>query len=400
MLEIKGVMQYYEWGGSHYIPMLLRENATLDLNGDVLPVAELWLGDHPGGSAQLVDGSLLSNWIKMNPKLRLGQKSISRFGERLPYLFKVLDVKQPLSIQVHPTLEQARDGYVQELRLNKPAALRNYKDNNHKPELMLALSDFYLLHGFRSDGDIIDRLNEIKELRPLVSIFKGKGLKSFVSFIFDLAQSELDLIIKPVVERHRSAFIQYELSKHQPLFWFMRAALRSEENGQPYEAGLIMTIILNLIYVPKGGVVFQDAGIPHAYLEGQNIELMANSDNVLRGGLTSKHVDVDELLKVTRFEPVIPEIICPVANDTGGYQYPVPVDDFCLNEYRLERGDTMITPAEEGACIWFVLSGELKLDTQQHFSSPGSAFYQRPGEVNSMVAQSEVIILRASAKVS
>lgn len=130
----------------------------------------------------------------------------------------------------------------------------------------------------------------------------------------------------------------------------------------PLDAGLIMIFIMNLMYVPKGGVVYQNAGIPHAYLEGQNIELMANSDNVVRCGLTSKHIDIKELLLITDFEPITPTIVAGRPSNDGGIDYIVPADDFRLREYHLEKGQTLTTPDENGACIWFVLSGELMLE--------------------------------------
>ncbi|MGN0902091.1 MAG: type I phosphomannose isomerase catalytic subunit, partial [Succinivibrio sp.] len=144
MLELNGVVKDYAWGGYCYIPMLL------DKIPEGKPGAEYWLGEHPAGTATLSDGTLLSKWFDADPKNRLGEKVCAEYQNRLPYLLKVLDVREPLSIQVHPTLEQARAGYDREEKENRPANLRNYKDNNHKPELMLALSDFYLLHGFAS----------------------------------------------------------------------------------------------------------------------------------------------------------------------------------------------------------------------------------------------------------
>ncbi|MDG3085324.1 mannose-6-phosphate isomerase, class I [Vibrio hannami] len=393
MLEIKGVTQNFDWGGYHYIPMLTNARA---LNNK--PSAEFWLGDHQNGSSRLVDGSLLSEWIKLNPESRLGAASIKKFGERLPFLFKVLDVRQPLSIQVHPSLQQARDGFAYEIKNNVPADERNYRDDNHKPELMLALSDFYLLHGFRSEEKVVEQFNRIIELEPLVHIYQEKGIERFVSFIFDLSERELSIIVEPVVERYREAYLQNEISKSEPLFWFMRSAIRAENEGQPREAGLLMIFVLNLMYVPKGKVVYQDAGIPHAYLEGQNIELMANSDNVLRAGLTAKRVDVRELIKVCSFEPITPETVTPVEIGNNATDFPVPSDDFQLREYRLEAGESLTTPPDNGPCIWFVLSGELKFHNQQHFSGSASAFYQRPGEVNELTAKTSVLVYRASCR--
>ncbi|MCG3720873.1 mannose-6-phosphate isomerase, class I [Vibrio cincinnatiensis] len=391
MIEIKGAIKHYDWGGYYYLPMLLDNHDARQ------PFAELWLGDHLAGSSTLVDGSPLSAWIEAAPEYRLGKKVVEQFGQRLPYLFKVLDVREPLSIQVHPTLEQAKQGFARENALAIESSRRNYKDNNHKPELMLALSDFYLLHGFRNVTESVAELKKYKSTDSLASLYQELGLKAFVSTIFSLPENELSGLVLPIIKHYRLAYQQNELAKSQSLFWFMRAALRAEREALPFDAGLLMIFIMNLMYVPKGSVVYQDAGIPHAYLEGQNIELMANSDNVIRAGLTAKHVDVQELLAITRFETITPEVVSGEPTDDGGIEYRVPAKDFQLREYHLHQGQALTTPDEEGACVWFVLSGEVRLSNQQHYSRAGSAFYQRPEEVNIIYAQSDTWLYRASA---
>ncbi|USD67393.1 mannose-6-phosphate isomerase, class I [Vibrio sp. SCSIO 43136] len=393
MIEIKGTLKNYPWGGKHFLPMMLTDdNATQ-------PVAELWLGDHPSGSATLVDGSSLAEWITAAPDVRLGERSVERFGARLPYLLKVLDVKEQLSIQVHPTLEQAKQGYAFEQRQAIPMEKRSYKDDNHKPELMLALSDFYLLHGFRNVTGSVTELNKYPEFERLAQLLNQQGLEKFVATIFQLPTPNLIELIEPVIERYAQAYDQSELSKSDPCFWFMRAAKRAGRDGMPLDAGLVMIFIMNLMYVPKGGVVYQGAGVPHAYLEGQNIELMANSDNVVRGGLTPKHIDINELLNITTFEPITPICLTGRPTEDGGIDYLVPEDDFELREYRLDAGGRLNTPESQSPCIWFVLSGEVKLGNQRHYSGAGSAFYQRPGEFCVFNASSDCVLYRASCRV-
>ncbi|MGL4379790.1 MAG: mannose-6-phosphate isomerase, class I [Vibrio sp.] len=392
MIEIKGAIKHYDWGG-YYLPMLL------DSQDARQPFAELWLGDHLAGSSTLVDGSLLTTWIDAAPEYRLGKKVVEQFGSRLPYLLKVLDVREPLSIQVHPTQAQAKQGFARENQLMIESSRRNYKDNNHKPELMLSLSDFYLLHGFRNVTESVAELKKYKSTEALADVYQQRSLKEFVAAIFALSPSELHRLVSPIIEHYRLAYQQNEISKSQSLFWFMRAALRAERQSLAHDAGLIMIFIMNLMYVPKGSVVYQAAGVPHAYLEGQNIELMANSDNVIRGGLTAKHVDVTELLAITDFEPITPAAVLGVATNDGGIEYRVPVKDFQLREYHLAKGQTLTTPDEQGACIWLVLSGEVRLANQQHYSGAGSTFYQRPEEVNIIHAQSDTWLYRASAVV-
>ncbi|HDG1578310.1 TPA: mannose-6-phosphate isomerase, class I [Vibrio cholerae] len=391
MIEIKGAIKQYAWGGYHYLPMML----GTDFGNE--PAAELWLGDHKSGSATLIDGSPLCKWIEAAPEYRLGKGLVLRYGCRLPFLFKILDVREPLSIQVHPTIEQAKKGYKREISKGIAQDQRSYHDDNHKPELMLALSDFYLLHGFRNVTEALAELNKYKSLNELMKLYSEIGIKGFVSLIFNLPKSNLGRLLTPIIEANRSAYAQNEISKSESLFWFMRAVERIERDNMDLDAGLLMIFIMNLMYVRKGDVVYQDAGVPHAYLEGQNIELMANSDNVVRCGLTPKHVDTRELLEITDFSPITPAIVKGRANTDGSTDYIVPVDDFALREYKLEKGQSLATPEDKGACIWFVLSGEVKLDNQQHYSNSGSAFYQRPGEVNVFRAISDAVIYRASA---
>ncbi|MGY5451904.1 mannose-6-phosphate isomerase, class I [Agarivorans sp. MS3-6] len=392
MIQIKGIEQHYDWGGEFYIPLLTgQEHASGE------PMAELWLGDHPNGVATLSNGIPLNDWMAANYEGRLGKPCIQRFGKRLPFLLKILDVKAPLSIQVHPTKGQAEKGFQLEQVSAIEPSKRNYKDANHKPELMLALSDFWLLHGFKSDHEITALLSKEESLECLLSPFTLGGTKQLVSHIFAIPSSELAPLIMPIVNQYLDAYQNNCLSKNSPYFWMMRAYIRAASANAQLEAGLLMVLLLNLCYVPKGGVIFQDAGIPHAYLEGQNIELMASSDNVLRAGLTSKHVDPKELLSIVSFEPVKAEVIEPIAQD-GGLEYPVPVDDFCLTEYRLKAGESLELPKNTGPCIWFVLSGEMKMNGQDNYWRNGSSFYQEPSNSSTIYAQTELVIYRSSAK--
>ncbi len=392
MIEIRGTEQAYNWGGQHYISLITGSQKVTPE-----PVAELWFGDHPNGVARLGDGQPLDQWLAEQPEARLGEHSIERFGSRLPFLLKVLDVREPLSIQVHPTIEQARAGFQAEQGISIPAEQRNYKDANHKPELMLALSDFWLLHGFRTDDEIGELLSQTPCLQCLLPIYQEHGCRGLVEHLFQLPEAGLEPLIMPLVEQYQPEYDAGHLSKNNPYFWLIRAYNRAHSSQQPLEAGLLMVLLLNLAYCPRGGVIFQDAGIPHAYLEGQNLELMANSDNVLRAGLTSKHVDIQELLKVASFEPTQASLIEPV-DVAGGRQYPVPVDDFCLTEFLLRPGEQLTLPTNPGPCIWFVFSGEMSLSTEPGFWHGGSAFYQPPGDTETVTAQTELLLYRASAK--
>lgn len=389
MYELKGVVKDYAWGGYCYIPMILSQKA------EGKPCAEYWLGEHPLGTAVTEDGKSLSEIIDSNPVKVLGQEICDCYKNRLPYLFKVLDVREPLSIQVHPTKEQAEIGYMREEQEHKAASLRNYKDDNHKPELMLALSDFYLLHGFANKDVALANLKRFDTLKSLYQYYQEKGLKEFVSYIFSQSKEALYEMLYPIVNDNTQAYNEGKISKADPLFWLVRAAIRAYECNQPLDAGLIMILIMNLMYVEKGQVVFQGAGVPHAYLEGQNIELMANSDNVIRGGLTPKLVDVKELLKIVKFDEITPKCIEPKHLEDGGLEFNVPVKDFKLTVYNLKKGQAFKLADTHTPNLWFVGSGEFSYNGK--YLTQGSALFQALGEETNIVATSDVVLYKASA---
>ena len=251
----------------------------------------------------------LDSYLEANLTESLGAATLKKFG-KLPFLFKVLDVKEMLSIQVHPTKKEAEKGFKHENDLKIPlnAPYRNYKDNNHKPEIMVALSEFWLLHGFLSESKLIDVLNENKEFKSLISIFKNDGYLGIYKKVMKLSIEESNNLLAPLVDRILPLYLAGKLKKDTPHYWAAKA-VATLKNTTNFDKGIFSIYFFNLVKINKGEAIFQDAGIPHAYLEGQNIELMANSDNVLRGGLTPKHIDVDELLKHISFKETLPNIL-------------------------------------------------------------------------------------------
>ncbi|MCG8475127.1 MAG: mannose-6-phosphate isomerase, class I [Cytophagales bacterium] len=329
--KIKGVIQNYAWGGRSYIAKTLGVK-----NEEQKPMAEYWLGAHPKAPSQLENGKLLNELIDANPAEMLGEKKASEFDQRLPFLLKILDVKNTLSIQVHPSKIEAEKGFAKEneLGIALTAPNRNFKDDNHKPEIMIALSDFWLLHGFKSPEAIREIFGNYNSLKEFAAELDNKGLKQFYK---DFMAAPADLI-----EGQMKALID-EISasspdKSSPDYW----ALKYFREENLYDRGLLSIYMMNLVFIKQGDGIFQAAGIPHAYLEGQNIELMANSDNVLRGGLTPKHVDIDELLKHTSFETVTPKVMqasdLPVHHHERAFAAPIP--DFLLTQIELKAGET------------------------------------------------------------
>ena len=333
ILKLKGKIQHYAWGGKEFIPDLLGIS-----NPNKEPFAEYWLGAHVSAPSEVSNGTLkqLNTLLEAQKENALGAFVQEKFG-RLPFLLKVLDVRDMLSIQVHPAKTAAQEAYARENASGIPvnSAKRNYRDDNHKPELLVALSEFWLLHGFKSRHQLSKTFEETPELAFLARTFAGSNYELLYREVMEMPQDKVNKVLQPLLDHIIPLYKEKKLKKTSPDFWAARAALNfNTESG--IDRGIFSIYLLNLVHLQKGEAVFQDAGILHAYLEGQNVEIMANSDNVLRGGLTSKHIDVDELMKHVMFGPVEPFIIHPEENLTGEQIYPTPSSDFELSCFNLD----------------------------------------------------------------
>lgn len=338
MIPLHGTVQHYDWGGYDFIPRWLHAS-----NPGPKPWAEYWMGSHPKGESYLLLNGreiLLKDWLAEAPAQRLGADIVRQFGPQLPYLFKVLDVRQMLSIQCHPDREQARAGFAREEAAGIPrtAPHRNYRDPNAKPELMVALSDFWLLHGFSSEADILRRLNEREALAPLAIELQDMGLRTFYAHWMTLPQSRIDYRLSRLAETLLPRLQSGDLTKSRPDYWAARALQQFSPPEGRYDRGVLSIYLMNLLRLAPGQGIFQAAGVLHAYLEGQNVELMANSDNVLRGGLTRKHIDIPELLHTLVFDPIRPHILEGRPGRSGEQLYELPVPDFALGHIRLRQG--------------------------------------------------------------
>lgn len=338
VFKLKGKIQHYAWGGYNFISRL-----TGIENSQHLPCAEYWMGAHPSAPAELIinnSAQSLYQLIKNEPVQFLSQKVYNQFGE-LPYLFKILDVKDMLSIQVHPSKTEAEKGFAAEEAANIPlnSPQRNYKDKNHKPEVMVALSEFWLLHGFKPQKEIEKLLTDIREFNILKPLFKNGNYKALYQFVMEMKQDEIDALLKNVVLDEIRKKQAGELTKANAGWWICKL-FENKNEIKNIDRGVFSIYFFNIVKVNKGEAIFQSAGVPHAYLEGVNVELMANSDNVLRGGLTNKHIDVPELMKHTTFTPVTPHII--KGNEAGRFEkkYPCPVSNFGINKIELGSNQT------------------------------------------------------------
>ncbi len=334
---LQGTVKHYDWGGTQLIPFLLQVN-----NSEGKPFAEYWMGVHPLADGIVEDGTggtaVLKDIINSNKEQTLGERVNSRFGN-LPYLLKAMDVKDMLSIQVHPSKKAAEAGFAAENGAGIPltAGNRNYKDDNHKPELAMALNDFWLLHGFKSEAAILKIFDRVKELSGLKALFQSGGYEALYSKVMKMPQEEVDRLLKPLVERIIPLYKEGKLDKSQEDFWAARAAITYSQSNH-IDRGIFSVYFFNILHLKKGQAIFQDAGIPHAYLEGPNVEIMANSDNVLRGGLTTKHIDAGELLKHVKFEATKYEIL---KGEWHGLEriYLTSAPDFRLSAFELDPGE-------------------------------------------------------------
>ena len=389
--KLQGTVQHYSWGGTTFLPKLLSIE-----NPNHKPFAEYWLGIHAGGPSSIEvnqQAVLLSDAIATDPKAALSEPVYSHFGG-LPYLFKVLDVKDMLSIQVHPTKEYAKVAFEKEeaagIALNAPN--RNYKDTNHKPEIMLAMSEFWLLHGFKSEAKILETLENIAEFQVLVPLYKSEGLKGLYQFLMEMEQAQVDSLLSPVVKRALRNKQEGKVDKNAPDWWV--AKLYENAAGiLPIDKGVFSIYLFNIICVMPGQGIFQDAGVPHAYLEGQNVELMANSDNVLRGGLTPKHIDVEELIHNIKFESIDPVIIEGTKPCMGESVYPAPVQDFGIASITLD-GSNSYSYEAESMDMFLVVEGGCVVNNQMTIKT-GEAFVVFPGNKLNIHASGKTLVYRA-----
>ncbi len=389
--KLQGTVQHYSWGGASFLPKLLSIE-----NPNHKPFAEYWLGIHAGGPASIEvnqQAILLSDAIATDPKAALSEPVFNHFGG-LPYLFKILDVKDMLSIQVHPTKEYAKVAFEKEeaagIALNAPN--RNYKDTNHKPEIMLAMTEFWLLHGFKSEAKILETLENIAEFQVLVPLYKTEGLKGLYQFLMEMEQAQVDSLLSPVVKRALRNKQEGKVDRSAPDWWV--AKLYENAAGiLPIDKGVFSIYLFNIVCVMPGQGIFQDAGVPHAYLEGQNVELMANSDNVLRGGLTPKHIDVEELIHNIKFESIEPVIIEGTKPCMGESVYPAPVQDFGIASITLD-GSNSYSYEAESLDMFLVVEGGCVVNNQLSVKT-GEAFVVFPGNKLNIHASGKTLIYRA-----
>ena len=326
------------------------------------PQAELWMGVHPKAPSEvLCNGQWMSlpEIIQKDPEGVLGESIAKNFSNELPFLFKVLAATKPLSIQAHPSRDQAQTGFARENEMKIPldAPNRNYRDENHKPEMICALTPFWLLNGFRKIDNLIALTETIAApgLRDIVRSLQGQheaeGLKVFLTTLMTMDRDSQMQLVSEVIH-----CIDRNAGTDAALDWVVR--LNQEYPG---DMGVLFPLFMNIVHLEPGQGMYTPSGRLHAYLKGAAIELMANSDNVLRVGLTTKNMDIRELLKILDFRHNEVDILRPKRRETGEDLYDTPAKEFLLSLISVERDSPFESSSARSVEIMICLEGDAQI---------------------------------------
>lgn len=382
MQGLYGVIRNYAWGSQVDIAQLQGREVPADL-----PEAEEWLGAHHSAPSTLHDGRPLDDAIASAPAAMLGQRALDRFGPKLPFLLKLLAAGKPLSLQAHPNLRQANSGHQREMRIGIDAAYRNYVDDNHKPELLVALTEFRAMCGFRDPltaADDIEALG-VPELETLCATLRDPkaGLRRAVPDLLGLGREEC----RGIIDAAAKAAAELATDDATDLVNLARS--------YPDDPGVLVSLLLNHITLQPGEGVYMPAGNLHAYLKGFGVEIMAASDNVLRGGLTNKRVDVPELLRVLDFRAI--DEPRAIIEDAGPVRsWPVPIEDFALQRVELTGEAVQIDIDGPRICLSTGGSVTVADDQGEVALSPGRAAFSA-GTAGPITASGEGELFIASA---
>lgn len=356
MWKLENVIKNYDWGTTTELAQLFNIS-----NPNGTPQAEIWMGAHPSGSSTAItsDGKKipLNKLIAENPQHILGEQTYPHY-QTLPYLFKVLSAQEPLSIQVHPELSKAKLGYEKEnqlgIKLDSPQ--RNYKDPNHKPELIYALTPFLAMNGFRPITEIVSLFKPLnlqtinEQVQALISDQSDNGLSQFFHSLLTLND---DVKQKAIAE----LLAKIEHNNEVPFTIIKNMSIK-----YPNDSGLFSPLILNVIQLQPKQAMFLKAQTPHAYLAGTGLEIMASSDNVLRAGLTTKYIDIDELFANTSFQTIsLTQLLTKPIEKNNKIEFPVPVNDFAFEV--IHSDEQVRTENTVSAEIIFCISGQVIIST-------------------------------------
>ena len=379
MDPITGSVQNYAWGSTTALPQFL------DRTPDGRPQAELWLGAHPVAPSSVGTESLADR-IEADPAGVIGAAAVAAFGPRLPYLLKVLAAAQPLSLQAHPSRPQAERGYAREeaAGVEVTAPHRLFRDDWPKPEMFVALGDVEALCGFREPDRtyaLFARLGVASATELVAPLQAGESeeLREVFGRVLGLAESEREVIAQ-VVTAAAELLDSPQATADQELARFARTAVELDEH-HPGDPGILAALLMNRFGFVLFEALFLPAGNLHAYLHGIGVEVMANSDNVMRGGLTPKHVDVAELLAVLDFTPGMPDLVDLVPEGQSVWRYDTPAPEFALWRVDADASEVVV-PAETSGRVLLVVEGSVEVgdgSTTRHLRR-GDSVFGYPGE--------------------
>ncbi|MFI9746819.1 mannose-6-phosphate isomerase, class I [Streptomyces sp. NPDC052494] len=376
MDRLVNTVRPYAWGSTTAIPALLGVAPTGE------PQAEMWMGAHPGAPSRTERGPL-DRLIDADPVRELGEAAVGKFGPRLPFLLKVLAAGAPLSLQAHPDLAQARAGFAAEEAAGIPvdAPHRTYKDANHKPELICALTPFEGLCGFRAPAEAADLIAAlgVDSLKPYVDLLHAHPEEAALREV---------LTALLTADHEEMAHTVAEAAAAADRLGGAHAPFASLAHHYPSDPGVIAAMLLNHVLLQPGEALYLGAGVPHAYLDGMGVEIMANSDNVLRCGLTPKHVDVPELLRVVRFEPNDPGVLRPEASPSGEEVYDTPIDEFRLSRFVRAEGAAPTDVTTPTPQILLAVAGRPKAG--EVTLAPGESVFVPAGEPTELSGEGTV----------
>lgn len=374
IVKLQNQAREYAWGSKTLIPDYFGIAAT------GRPMAEIWFGTHAGSPTRLAENQSVS--------LR------EHIGKDLSFLLKILAADEPLSIQAHPNLQEARAGFERENQAGIPldSPSRNYKDANHKPEMIVALTDFEALCGFRNEAQIRNLLLDMVEATEVSSTFVEIAQGWLDAFTAGGVAALVSAILRPEIAGQPIALDGFNAELARMADFSARFELAARLNDlHPGDPGVVVALLLNHVHLEPGQALFLPAGNIHAYLAGLGVEIMATSDNVLRGGLTAKHIDVSELLSVLSFEPVPVPWVESRELARGLVEYATPVEDFKLYRASVSGGNLLAEIALPAAAIVLCTAGELELN-----NSKGDSVRLHRGEAAYLAADSRHFTLSGS----
>ncbi|WP_026211773.1 mannose-6-phosphate isomerase, class I [Longispora albida] len=325
MERLTGVIRPYAWGSRTALARLQRRSSP-----SPAAEAELWLGAHPADPST-VEAGPLDQVIAADPAVILGERVAAEFGSRLPFLLKVLAAEEPLSLQAHPDAARAAAQFA--------AGNVNYVDDQHKPELLVALDEFETLCGFRDPRVTAELLAGVPVLAPVVTALRAGDLRGALTLIFGFPAGTVDEVLRGGLAEPQQS-LAADLAKRYP-----------------GDRGMLVALLLNHVTLARGEAIFMPAGNLHCYLRGVGVEILAASDNTLRGGLTPKRVDVPELLEVLNYEPLLDPMVRPVTLAPGVRAWELPVREFALSHAQVDGTDVQLPGS--GPRILLCVAGEV-----------------------------------------